>query len=107
MAGMKLHALDVLGHDSDGDRYRHALVVAQSTNGAELCAECRSFATRPHPLAKERPTLYADVELIEQCRGITLCAAPRCRMAHLLRHDRQLLEQETRAIEAKKASRAA
>jgi hypothetical protein len=101
----RLHALTVLGHDADGTRYRHELVMAEVRQCSELCAECGGFAAVPHPRAKVKPELYAGVELLERCRGLALCQSPRCQALHTERHDRALHEQEQRERAAAEPAR--
>ncbi len=95
----KLHALHILGHDPEGDRYRHELVLEEVSGCAELCAECGGFAATQHPRAAKRPELYRGIEVIRRCRGIALCSE-KCLVAHAVRHDRALQDQETREAEA-------
>lgn len=102
---MRLHALDILGHDDEGDRYRHALELEEVSGCAELCAECGGFAATQHPRAAKRPELYRGIEVIRRCRGVALCSEKKCLVAHAVRHDRALHEQETREAEAAVARR--
>ncbi len=86
----KLHALDILGHDPEGDRYRHELLAMPVGDDVVLCAECGASATVQH----------AGRAVVWQCRLINLCGKTRCLVAHAVRHDRALHDQETREAEA-------
>lgn len=79
----RLHALDSLGLDEDGDRYMHAIDFREvAPTEVVLCAECRNvLPVLPHPFRE-------DVHVVDVCRGIPLCERRGCRVAHLIGHQR-------------------
>ena len=79
----RLHALDPLGLDTDGDRYCHAIGFREvHPTDIVLCVECRNVLTAtPHP-ARE------GVFLVTECRGVPLCERDGCLAAHAVRHQR-------------------
>jgi hypothetical protein len=93
---VRLHSLAPLGGtDTDGDAYLHEILPHEPLEGDVWCVECRGMSTSRHPL-------FPDRQLVESCRGLTLCARVKCRNAHLERHmrARQDAEELQRAEQA-------
>lgn len=93
MTDHRLHALSVCGTDEDGDPYRHEITRQESGRQLIMCAEHDGPATFAHPR-------YSGVSLVETCRDVPLCLSDACRVRHLIRHDRALLDHEARAASA-------